>query len=69
MILPDYYTSAQAARRAGVSQPRIRRLCLDGRFPGAEHVGPIWLIPVREFDPWADSERKSGNPSFRKCLS
>lgn len=40
----------EAATRMGISQPRLRRLLLDNRIPGAERVGSRergeWIITV-----------------------
>lgn len=50
----DYIDSIEAARLLGISDARIRRLCLDGRFEGAIKAGKSWLIPkitVENFKP------------------
>ncbi len=41
----DYVDTPSAARELKVSDARIRRLCLDGRFEGALKAGRAWLIP------------------------
>lgn len=41
----DYVDSPSAARELRVSDARIRRLCIDGRFDGALKAGRAWLIP------------------------
>ena len=43
----DYLDSPSAARELKVSNARIRRLCLDGRFDGALKAGNAWLIPKK----------------------
>ena len=41
----DYIDSIEAARLLNVTDARIRRLCLDGRFQGAIKAGKSWIIP------------------------
>ena len=50
----DYIDSIEAARLLDVTDSRVRRLCLDGRFQGAIKAGKSWLIPkvtVENFKP------------------
>ena len=35
----EFITAAEAARRWGVSERRVQRLCAEGRVPGAERFG------------------------------
>ena len=44
-IEKDFIDSPEAARLLGISDSRIRRLCLDNRFQGAIKAGKSWLIP------------------------
>ncbi len=44
-IKRDYVDGPQAASILGVSDARIRQLCLKGRFQGALKTGKAWLIP------------------------
>ena len=41
----DYLDTPSAAHELNISDARIRRLCLDGRFEGALKAGQAWLIP------------------------
>lgn len=36
----------EAARRLGVSKAWVVRLCQQGRIPGAQKIGGVWVIPV-----------------------
>ena len=36
---------AEAARRLGVDQSRVRVLCRQRRIPRARLVGRVWMIP------------------------
>ena len=44
-IEKDYVDAPEAAKMLHISNARIRRLCLDGRFEGAFKAGSSWLIP------------------------
>ena len=44
-INKNYMDSPEAARMLNITDSRIRRLCLDGRFEGAIKAGKSWLIP------------------------
>ena len=41
----NYVDAPDAAKMLNVSQTRVRRLCREGRFPGATKVGSSWIIP------------------------
>ena len=52
-------TTAEAARRLGVTQNRVRAL-IDAKRLKATKVGPVWLIDPKDLD--AVKERKVGRP-------
>ena len=70
----DYITAAEAARRWGVSERRVQRLCAEGRVPGAEHFGRAWRIPASAPKP-ADPRRAAPaaapapRPATRACAA
>jgi excisionase family DNA binding protein len=41
----DYMTSKEAARKLGCKERYIRKLCSDGRIPGAVKMGGSWFVP------------------------
>ncbi len=41
----NYITTTEAAGRWGISRRRVSLYCKDGRIPGAEQKGVMWLIP------------------------
>ena len=55
----EYLSISQTAEKWGISQRRIRTLCIDERIPGAYKVGAYWLIPVDAEKP-KDERIKSG---------
>lgn len=64
--MQGYADVATAARAAGVTTARVRRLLAEGRFPGAIRLGPpgrgFWLIPAAEVESWVSGPRKPGRP-------
>ena len=41
----EFITTKQAADLWNISQRRVSLLCEQGRIPGAQKVGIVWLIP------------------------
>jgi excisionase family DNA binding protein len=39
-------TSAEAAKKLGVTQVRVQALCRQRRIPGARLIGRSWLLPA-----------------------
>lgn len=56
----DYMTLKQASEKWGVSPRMINYYCSEGRIPGAEKMGKVWLIPKDAKKP-LDARRKSKN--------
>lgn len=54
-----YLTVSQTAEKWGISQRRIRTLCMNGRIEGAIKVGAFWLVPEDACKP-KDERVKSG---------
>lgn len=46
-----YIRVAEAARKWGISERRVRTLCSQGRIAGARHDGRAWLIPAEAVKP------------------
>ena len=57
----DYMTLKQASEKWDISPRMINYYCSEGRIPGAEKMGKVWLIPKAAKKP-ADARRK-GNVS------
>ncbi|MGM8216489.1 helix-turn-helix domain-containing protein [Bacillaceae bacterium W0354] len=54
---PAYYTPNEVARRLGVSDQTVRRMCDKGKFPGSYQTdGGHWKIPIEAL---ITSEEKS----------
>ena len=41
----EYYTTAELAKKWGITQRRVAIYCKEGRFDGAVLKGRTWLIP------------------------
>ena len=41
----DYITTAEAAKRLGVSRRYVQKLVQQGKIPGAVQLGHAWLVP------------------------
>ena len=41
----EYYTTAELAKKWGITQRRVAIYCKEGRFEGAVLKGRTWLIP------------------------
>ena len=54
-----YMTVKQASEKWGISQRRIRTLCMEGRIEGAFKMGAYWSIPEDAEKP-KDERIKSG---------
>ena len=44
-INKNYVDSVEAGKLLNITDARIRKLCLDGRFNGALKTGKSWIIP------------------------
>ena len=41
----EYLTATEISKKWNISTRRIGVLCTEGRIPGAEKKGKMWLIP------------------------
>ncbi len=54
-----YFSISQMSEKWGISQRRIRTLCIEGRIEGAFKMGAYWSIPENAEKP-KDERIKSG---------
>lgn len=52
----------EEAKKWGISERRVQRLCEDNRIPGISKIGYMWLIPRATAKP-ADRRRKKRGES------
>ncbi|NBJ93562.1 helix-turn-helix domain-containing protein [Parablautia muri] len=43
--MPAYISAPEAAKKWGISERRVQKLCEDGRIPGVAKFSRMWLIP------------------------
>jgi predicted site-specific integrase-resolvase len=55
----DYMTLREAGEKWGISPRQINYYCSEGRIPGAEKMGTVWLIPKDAEKP-IDGRTKQG---------
>ena len=55
----DYMTLREAGEKWGISPRQINYYCSEGRIPGAEKMGTVWLIPKDAQKP-VDGRTKKG---------
>ena len=60
----EYMSAPEAAKKWGISERRVQKLCEEGRILGASKLGYMWLIPKDAEKP-ADARRK-GNGKVDK---
>jgi len=41
----DYISAPEAAKKEGISEHRVQKLCEGNRIPGAARFSHMWLIP------------------------
>lgn len=54
-----YFSISQMSEKWGISQRRLRTLCMEGRIEGAFKMGAYWSIPEDAEKP-KDERIKSG---------
>lgn len=45
-----YYSTEEVAEYFDVSPDLIRKLCQEGKIPGARQIGRLWRIPAEFLD-------------------
>ena len=53
----EYMSCPEAAKKWGISERRVQKLCEGNRIPGVSKIGYMWLIPKTAKKP-ADGRRK-----------
>ena len=41
----EYISAPEAAKKWGISERRVQKLCEENRIPGAVKFSRVWLIP------------------------
>ena len=53
----EYISAPEAAKKWGISERRVQKLCEENRIPGVAKFSRMWLIPKDAKKP-ADNRRK-----------
>lgn len=53
----EYISASEAAKKWGISERRVQKLCEENRIPGVERISRMWLIPKDAEKP-TDARRK-----------
>lgn len=53
----EYMSCPEAAKKWGISERRVQKLCEENRIPGVSKIGYMWLIPKDAEKP-IDGRRK-----------
>jgi hypothetical protein len=61
--IDESITATDAAYLADLSSNRVRRFCIEGRFPAVYLHGMGWLIHQQSFSGWLKQPRPGGRPS------
>lgn len=41
----EYISATEAAKKWGISERRVQKLCHENRIPGVTRISRMWLIP------------------------
>lgn len=47
----DCISASEAAKKWGISERRVQKLCVENRIPGVSKIGYMWLIPKDAIKP------------------
>lgn len=53
----EYISAPEAARKWGISERRVQKLCEENRITGVSKIGYMWLIP-KETEKPTDRRKK-----------
>ena len=54
----EYIYAQEAAKKWGISERRVQKLCEENRIPGVAKFSRMWLIP-KDAEKHVDGRRKS----------
>ena len=60
----EYMSCPEAAKKWGISERRVQRLCEDSRITGISKIGYMWLIPKNAEKP-IDGRLKKSRTTFQ----
>ena len=63
----EYISAPEAAKKWGISERRVQKLCEGERIPGVSKLGYMWLIPKNAEKP-IDGRTKRGKEQKNEIL-
>ena len=63
----EYMSCPEAARKWGISERRVQKLCEENRISGVSKIGYMWLIPKNADKP-IDGRTKRGKEQKNEIL-
>ena len=63
----EYISAPEAAKKWGISERRVQKLCEENRIPGVAKFSRMWLIPKDAEKP-ADNRRKENKSLQEKQI-
>ena len=58
MKMLEFISAPEAARKWGISERRVQKLCEENRIPGVAKFSRLWLIP-KDVEKPADARMKA----------
>ena len=58
MMMLEFISAPEAAKKWGISERRVQKLCEENRIPGVAKFSRLWLIPKDAEKP-ADARMKA----------
>jgi len=66
MKMLEYISAPEAAKKWGISERRVQKLCEENRIHGVVKFSRLWLIPKNAEKPTDGRYRKQGNLTGEK---
>ena len=60
MKMLEYISAPEAAKKWGISERRVQKLCEENRIPGVAKFSRLWLIPKDAEKPANGKYKKRG---------
>ena len=67
MKMLEYISAPEAAKKWGISERRVQKLCEENRIPGVAKFSRMWLIPKDAEKP-VDGRTKRGKEQKNEAL-
>ena len=56
----EYMSCPEAAKKWGISERRVQKLCEENRIPGVSKLGYMWLIPKMRRNRLTGEQKRKG---------